>query len=104
MRVVMNWIVFALAIALGCLWNGGLVRAHSWYPWECCSSQDCAPAELVGTTNDGQLFRNKYGTVFVPFSYKEWRLSPDGQVHTCVRPQPSGVGFRLLCAFRGADS
>lgn len=54
--------------------------AHSWYPYECCSEQDCFPVavENVKTTTGGWLLQD--GT-FVGF--REARVSPDGRYHVC---------------------
>ena len=38
-------------------------------------------------------------SLVIPEDYY-WRLSPDGQVHVCVR-QISGIGLMVVCAFRG---
>jgi hypothetical protein len=61
-------------------------RAHSFYPWECCSSQDCWP---TGTGADAREpdpvagpggWRLFDGTI-VP--YAATRPSPDGRFHVC---------------------
>ncbi len=61
-------------------------RAHSFYPWECCSSQDCWPMgrdadarepDPIGT-HAGWLLQD--GTI-VP--YQAARPSPDGRFHIC---------------------
>jgi hypothetical protein len=62
--------------------------AHSFYPWECCSSQDCWPMgsdtdalepEPVPTGGGWKLFD---GTI-IP--YEHARPSPDGRFHVCRR-------------------
>ena len=76
-------------------------RAHDWYPRECCSSQDCAPADSVVRRDDGGYMVTVRGmTVLVPWWFRPWRNSPDGRVHICVR-QFTGIGPVVLCAFRG---
>ena len=76
-------------------------QAHDWYPYECCGSRDCAPAESVVRREDGSYVVTMRGmTVVVPWWFRPWRNSPDGQVHVCVR-QFTGIGPIVLCAFRG---
>lgn len=58
-------------------------RAHSWYPYECCSEVDCRPIPIPATeierTPEG--WRVKRGGFVVPFN--QARKSPDGQFHGC---------------------
>jgi hypothetical protein len=76
-------------------------RAHDWYPYECCGSNDCGPAESVVRRDDGSYLVTLRGmTVVVPWWFRPWRNSPDGQVHICVRTL-MGIGPVVLCAFRG---
>lgn len=76
-------------------------RAHEWYPLECCSGQDCAPAETVERRPDGSYFVTSRGlSAVIPADYALWRKSPDGQIHVCIRRLRSG-GEYLVCAFRG---
>lgn len=65
------------------------VRAHSFYPWECCHDRDCW---MTGARDDGQPMREadpvftrdgwllSDGTL-VPFT--DARPSPDGRFHVC---------------------
>jgi hypothetical protein len=59
--------------------------AHSWYPPECCSGQDCREADMVTELPDGSA-KVQVGTdtVVVPRSLKR-RMSPDGHYHLCYR-------------------
>jgi hypothetical protein len=76
--------------------------AHDWYPIECCTQQDCAPAETVVRRDDGSYVVKAHGlSVVIPAGYPHWRNSPDGRIHVCLRRLPSG-GVSLVCAFRGA--
>jgi len=76
-------------------------RAHDWYPFECCSARDCAPADNVVRREDGGYMITARGiTVLVPWWFRPWRESPDGRVHICFR-QFAGIGPVVLCAFRG---
>ena len=88
------------------VWAGLLLpppsaHAHDWYPRECCSNQDCAPADTVVRQDDGSFLVTARGmTVVIPPNYSLWRNSPDGQVHVCIRKLRSGSEY-LVCAFRG---
>jgi hypothetical protein len=75
--------------------------AHDWYPVECCSSQDCAPADTVVRQEDGSYHVTSRGmSAVIPADYSKWRRSPDGRVHVCIRRLRSGAEY-LICAFRG---
>lgn len=67
------------------------VRAHGFYPGECCSNRDCAPlsAVRVHPVVGGYLID---GLHFVFES--QTRVSPDGKYHGCF-PTPD----TLLCFF-----
>ena len=78
-----------------------VAHAHEWYPLECCSGQDCGPADSVVRHDDGSYLVTARGiSVVIPATYSQWRPSPDGQVHVCIRTYRSG-GAMLICAFRG---
>ena len=51
--------VAVLMAALGLLsWEA---HAHDWYPLECCSGQDCGPAETVERRPDGSYLVTSRG-------------------------------------------
>jgi hypothetical protein len=76
-------------------------RAHDWYPRECCSNRDCGPAETVVRRDDGSYLVTMRGmSVVIPADYRNWRPSPDGRIHVCIRKLRSGSEY-LICAFRG---
>lgn len=75
-----------LLLFLVILWLITPARAHSFYPLECCSDQDCWPTgtdadarepDPIGTAS-GWLLQD--GTI-VP--YTAARPSPDGRFHVC---------------------
>ena len=86
----------------------GNVRAHDWYPKECCGGHDCAPAtveqipvtpalaqQLQTTLPSAMMITTKHGTVIVPSGFKA-RESKDGRAHACI----IRIGFgqaRLMC-------
>jgi hypothetical protein len=92
---------FASALLAGLAIGLPDAHAHDWYPRECCGSRDCAPADSVVRNDDGSYFVTSRGiSVVIPWWFRPWRPSPDGQVHVCVR-QFSGIGPIVICAFRG---
>jgi hypothetical protein len=95
-----------LCIAIATLSAGLLVSmpgalAHDWYPLECCSDRDCAPADTVERREDGSYLVTSRGmSTVIPADYAKWRKSPDGRIHVCIRKLRSGAEY-LVCAFRG---
>ena len=97
-------------LAVAC-WLGSAfappVRAHSWYPHQCCSGMDCAPvlSELPAPDGrDGKYVTSMHGTVFVPRSFSR-QASRDHQAHVCMRPDIWRRGVMLLlCYFEPGTS
>ena len=91
------------AILASLLVASPVAHAHEWYPLECCSSDDCGPADTVVLHDDGSYLVTARGlSVVIPATFRHWRLSPDGQVHVCIRQLvPGGTLSVLMCAFRG---
>ncbi len=60
-----------------------LARAHSWYPWECCSELDCYPVpvarEHIERRENGWFLKKEQITI--PFDMA--RVSPDRFFHLC---------------------
>jgi hypothetical protein len=79
-RKTLKIVLFAATLALAVP-----AHAHSWYPPECCSGQDCREADMVTELPDGSA-KVQVGTdtVVVPRSLKR-RMSPDGHYHLCYR-------------------
>jgi hypothetical protein len=73
-------------------------QAHSWYPWECCSENDCAPIVLNETPRE-----EKGGFTLIDgrhISYKEVRPSPDGKWHLCeTKAERHPRDRRILCVY-----
>lgn len=80
--------ILAAAAAGGWLALAVKVRAHEWYPVECCSGHDCAPipAEQVRLTPQGWIWRNDHGAQLFSFDSDRLRASPDAQFHGCELP------------------
>jgi hypothetical protein len=93
-------IAFAAA-SIGLLAGPLGAPAHDWYPLECCSDRDCAPADTVERRDDGSYLVTSRGmSAVIPADYARWRRSPDGRIHVCIRRLRSGAEY-LVCAFRG---
>lgn len=61
----------------------GPVRAHDWYPNDCCSGQDCMQADRIELEGESGL-QVWVGRLRIRFpSNFPARLSPDGRVHVC---------------------
>ena len=91
-----NWRVVIAVVGAAITVIPVAAGAHDWYPNECCSGNDCAPAESVLRRADGSYEVFVRGmSVLIPSGYDEWKRSPDGRIHVCVRE------YLLACAFRG---
>jgi len=76
--------LIAPALSLLCIATGA--AAHSFYDAECCSNQDCAPADRVEIVSpEYWAVTSKHGTTYVHASMKR-RESKDHQTHICMRP------------------
>ena len=71
--------------------------AHSWYPKECCSDEDCRPVPC------DELIESGYGLTWrgkVFFNERQTHASLDNRCHVCIR---SYVGFFVpsvpICVF-----
>ena len=92
-------VVFTVWAGLLMLPPGAL--AHEWYPRECCSDRDCAPADSVERRDDGSYLVVSRGmSAVIPADYRNWRKSTYGRIHVCIRRLRSGAEY-LVCAFRG---
>jgi hypothetical protein len=72
--------------------------AHEWYPYECCSDNDCAPipaGETPREMNGGfTLIDGRH------VAYKAVRSAPDGRWHLCQPALPADTALRpILCIF-----
>ena len=93
--------LIAIAACAGLLLYICGAAAHDWYPLECCSERDCAPADTVVRREDGSYLVTAHGmSAVIPANYPNWRKSPDGRIHVCIRKLRSGAEY-LVCAFRG---
>lgn len=88
-------------------------RAHSWYPYDCCSDRDCWPMGVDGDARepDPSIVPGGYRThdgVFV--AERDTRSSRDGRFHICraggtlsgMPIAPSGKPFCLFVPSRGS--
>jgi hypothetical protein len=75
------------------------VLAHSWYPWICCSDNDCAPVTSVIMLEGGKLeVVTKHGIAVVNEDF-ERKESQDSRMHACMRYDPSVEQMILICFF-----
>ena len=74
------------------------VSAHSWYPYECCSDQDCAPATVEILSQHEIKLTNKFGSIIIDPTKTKARPSQDEHYHACLRSNGNG-GLTLLCWF-----
>ena len=86
-------------LAAGLMLVHGTATAHSWYPHECCSDNDCHPVpctELVLTPEGDVKWK---GVLY--FSRRMVRLSLDEQCHVCVEEglSASVIPYLPLCVF-----
>ena len=59
-------------------------KAHDWYPQECCSNKDCAPAYSIKHIDHRNIqATTKFGTAI--FGKHQIRPSKDCQYHACMR-------------------
>ena len=88
------WLGPMLAIAVG----SSAAEAHSWYPGECCSDNDCAPIPLVESPREeGGGFTLVDGR---RVSYRDLKPSPDGRWHLCEQKWPANTRERkILCIY-----
>jgi hypothetical protein len=95
-----RWIYIS-PLAIG-LTAGGMLAAyaHSWYPKECCSQNDCALADRIESGPRGitaVMVGNR--RIEIPPGFAA-RSSPDNHIHVCfVSSIEAGVPWMPLCLF-----
>jgi hypothetical protein len=89
---------------------GGLqfpAQAHSWYPNECCSHDDCMPADNLVTGEDGgKIVIVGHHRISIPNRLAP-RSSPDERIHICfviLIAEYSAPYALPLCLFLPAQS
>lgn len=80
---VVVWLLFAMP-----------VKAHEWYPYECCSDKDCR--EFVEDKGEWVTEEGKFYVLWDGRRYPKdkARMSPDGKFHGCERADKT-----LICFF-----
>lgn len=96
MRAFYMLVLFLLAILV--VQATRVAFAHEWYPWECCSDNDCAPLALE------QIPREENGGFTLTdgrhVAYKDVRPSPDGKFHLCEQKwEPNPRDRKILCFY-----
>jgi hypothetical protein len=82
-------------------------HAHSWYPRECCSGQDCKPADgLEIDARGGKVVVVGHHRIRIPSGFPV-RSSPDTRIHICYRhvSWPEEGAFTMpFCVFLPSQS
>lgn len=104
-RTLIDVYILALVfgIAAGLVLFPAPAHPHGWYPWECCSNEDCAPVEKVEMVSQGRRVTTRHGTVLVPVDYRPVKVSQDAQFHACMRRGETGE-MELICWFEPSGS
>ena len=88
------------------VWFAGSTAAqgHSWYPTECCSMNDCTPADGVEADARGDL-QVTVGRqrIWIPKGF-EIRPSRDHRIHICFRLEADLKFLMPLCLFMPPQS
>lgn len=96
-EIVIFLILVILALVTASVLDIAQVRAHSWYPIECCSGYDCAPVDKAIAADGEITVTTKHGTARVPRTMIR-RDSKDNRMHACIRPNADGVPA-VVCVF-----
>lgn len=75
MSVVAVGLMLSLMLAVA-------ARAHSWYPAECCSGEDCTPVDKSRV----KVVEGGYALDGVVIPQAIVRKSLDGEFHVCIPP------------------
>ena len=70
--------------------------AHSWYPKECCSDDDCRPVPCteLTQTNLGMMWRGR-----VIFNEMQTHESLDQFCHVCIKANIDILPYLPICVF-----
>lgn len=103
MRDLIVFVALIVVIVLMVIFSPA--NAHSWYPQDCCSGQDCAEVESAVEHPDGSVtVKTKHGTAKMPKGFKK-RPSNDNKDHACIITLPpdsfdqNPAGSYLRCYF-----
>jgi len=99
-KMAAGGLVFLVTVAV----SPTLSSAHSWYPKDCCSNQDCMPADRIEVDARGDL-RVVVGRlrIWVPRGFAV-RPSQDRRIHICFREEKDLKFLMPLCLFMPAES
>jgi hypothetical protein len=97
-------ISLAMMLTVSTAWRA---EAHSWYPHECCSNQDCMAADAVETDGlGGRSVLVGQVRVLIPHGTIP-RPSPDGRAHVCFNTWAADLyglpTFVVICLFLPAS-
>lgn len=95
---ILVWSLLILWVALFVMALVEQAGAHEWYPWECCSDNDCAPIPMSESPRE-----ERGGFTLIDgrhFDYKTVRPSPDGKWHLCEQKfEPNPADRKILCVW-----
>lgn len=96
MLLAVIWLLLIVGIVL----LAQAAQAHSWYPTECCSGQDCAPIDLNQTPKEENGGFTLQDGSHRHIAYKDVRSSPDGKWHLCEsKYQPNLADRHIYCVY-----
>lgn len=82
----LKWVIVLTVWGLVCLIGAKMAAAHSFYPWECCSDQDCWPMGDAADAREPEPSVTPSGWRLADgeiVAYAAARSSPDGRFHVC---------------------
>lgn len=98
--------LFPIIVAATVLLSTSNVSAHSWYPYECCSDNDCQKVavntvkekdggfEVIIYPGQHKMSKNWTEPMVYHVPYKDARASEDQDFHVCLN-----AAKVLLCLF-----
>ena len=96
--MLIRWFVLFVLLAMPASAQQSHMTSNHWYPFDCCSGQDCSPVERAEVLPNGEvLVTSKQGAAVIPEAFPK-RVSLDHQMHVCMR-RGAGGAMRLLCVF-----
>lgn len=101
MKYLLDILVFAALMLFGIALMAMLAeraKSHEWYDEWCCSSDDCAPAEVQWLPDGRIKATTKFGTAIFGLD-AQIRQSKDGQWHACIPPWAVSNESKARCLY-----
>jgi hypothetical protein len=102
MKLVFSALLGLVALCGTTLLWGPPARAHSWYPADCCSGEDCAPVDgmaWIVPAGGGQarlVVTTAHGKAVIPYGFPV-KASKDSRMHACMRDHYGEM--TVICVF-----